>query len=224
VIAPGGAVDLFVSKGPAPLGLVMQLSFDTGTATDISGVDNHGTINGAVPAPGRIGAGALRFDGVNDMVVVPNSDSLGLETAMTLEAWVNPSARTGWHTVMLKEGVDTFAYEMYSNNPEINRPAAYFMDEVGNLRAATGTAVLPLNTWSHLATTWDGTTMRLYVNGVQVGSRAVSGTIAVSSGQLRIGGNAIWGEWFAGRIDEVRIYNRALSAAEVQADMTTPVP
>jgi hypothetical protein len=44
-----------------------------------------------------------------------------------------------------------------------------------------------------------------------------------SSNPLRVGGNAVWGEYFAGVIDEVRIYNRALSQAEVQADMTTPV-
>jgi hypothetical protein len=81
-----------------------------------------------------------------------------------------------------------------------------------------------LNIWTHLAATYDGTTLRLYVNGVQAGSRAVSGAIQVSNRPLRIGGNSVWGEWFAGRIDEVRIYRRALSAAEVQADMTTPVP
>ena len=226
VIAPGGAVDLFLSKGPAPVGLVMSLSFDTGTATDISGNDNHGTINGAVAAPGRVGPGALRFDGVNDMVVVPNSDSLGLETGMTLEAWVNPSARTGWHTVMLKEGTGTFAYEMYSNNPEINRPAAYFMDEAGALRAITGTAALPLNTWSHLATTWDGTTMRLYVNGVQVRSALRAGPMLATDGQLSIGGNLVWGgEFFAGMMDEVKIYDRALTAAEIQSDMNgDPLP
>ena len=64
--------------------------------------------------------------------------------------------------------------------------------------------------------------MRLYVNGVQVGSTAVSGSMAASTGALRIGGNAIWGEWFAGLIDEVRVYNRALSATEIQQDMQDP--
>jgi hypothetical protein len=63
----------------------------------------------------------------------------------------------------------------------------------------------------------------LYVNGTQVASRSVSGAIRTSSRALRIGGNTVWGEYFAGRIDEVRIYNRALSASQIQADMTTPV-
>ena len=63
----------------------------------------------------------------------------------------------------------------------------------------------------------------LYVNGVQAATRAVTGAIVTSSQPLRIGGNAAWGESFAGRIDEVRIYNRALTASEIQADMNTPV-
>jgi Concanavalin A-like lectin/glucanases superfamily len=61
-------------------------------------------------------------------------------------------------------------------------------------------------------------TLRVYVNGTQVASRAVSGPITISSGALRIGGNAVWGEYFSGLIDEVRVYERALSAAEIAAD------
>jgi len=89
--------------------------------------------------------------------------------------------------------------------------------------AASGTA-LPLNIWTHLAFSYDGATLRLYINGVQVGTQALTGPIAASTGSLRIGGNAVWGEYFKGLIDEVRIYNRALSAGEILADMVTPIP
>ena len=75
-----------------------------------------------------------------------------------------------------------------------------------------GTSALPLNTWSHLAATYDGATLRLYVNGVQVASQAVTAPIGTSTGALTIGGDALYGQYFAGRIDEVRIYNTALSA------------
>ena len=81
-----------------------------------------------------------------------------------------------------------------------------------------GTAALPAGVWSHLATTWDGSTLRLYVDGVQKASRAFAGPIRVSSGPLKIGGNAVWGEWFSGRIDDVRVYNRGLTAAEIARD------
>jgi Concanavalin A-like lectin/glucanases superfamily len=86
-----------------------------------------------------------------------------------------------------------------------------------------GTAAVPVGSWTHLAVTHDGTTLRLFVNGAQVASRSAPGAVLTSSGALRIGGNTVWREWFAGRIDEVRIYNRALSAAELQADMTAPI-
>ena len=88
---------------------------------------------------------------------------------------------------------------------------------------ARGTAALPLNTWTHLAVTFDNTTLRLFVNGTQVGTRAVAGPMVTSTGALRMGGNSLWGEYFQGRIDEVRVYSRALSATEIQTDMATPL-
>jgi hypothetical protein len=74
-----------------------------------------------------------------------------------------------------------------------------------------------------LRSSYDGATVRLYVNGAQAATVATSGSMTVSTGPLKLGGNAIWPEWFAGRIDDVRVYNRALGAAEIQADMNTPV-
>ena len=71
--------------------------------------------------------------------------------------------------------------------------------------------------------TWDGTTQRLWLNGTQVASRAVSGTLPNSTGALRFGGNNVWSEWFAGRLDEIRVYDRALTQAELQSDMTRAV-
>jgi len=59
------------------------------------------------------------------------------------------------------------------------------------------------------------------VNGTQVATRSISGQITPTTGALRIGGNSIWSEWFQGAVDEVRIYNRALSQGEIQTDMTT---
>ena len=86
-----------------------------------------------------------------------------------------------------------------------------------------GPSVLALNTWSHLAATYDGSTMRLYVNGVVVASKAQTGPIATSAGALSIGGDALYGQSFQGTIDEVRVYNVALTQAQIQSDMTTPI-
>jgi chitodextrinase len=79
------------------------------------------------------------------------------------------------------------------------------------------------NTWTHLATTYDGATLRLYVNGVEVASRAQAGSMATSTDPLQIGGDGIYGQYFQGMIDEVRVYNVALTAAQIQSDMNTPI-
>ena len=84
-----------------------------------------------------------------------------------------------------------------------------------------GTPALVVGTWAHLALTYDGAALRLYVNGVQVASR--TGNLLTSANPLQIGGDSIHGQYFSGIIDEVRIFNRARTAAEIQGDMQTPI-
>ena len=139
---------------------------------------------------------------------------------MTLEAWVRPTAGGDWKTVMLKEQPGQLAYALYSSTDN-GRPSGHVF--TGGDRAVNGPAALPNNAWSHLAMTWDGLTSRLYVNGTQVASGALTGTAATSALPLRIGGNTVWSEWFSGLIDEVRVYNRALSAAEIANDRDTAI-
>jgi concanavalin A-like lectin/glucanase superfamily protein/Big-like domain-containing protein len=209
---------------PPPTGLVSALGFDeaTGTtATDSSGASNPGTINGPTRSTtGKFG-GALSFDGVNDIVTVADSNSLDLTAGMTLEAWVRPSVITGWRTVLMKERTGGLVYALYSNG-DTNRPNAHAF--IGSTEFDTrGTAQVAANVWTHLAATYDGLNLRLYVNGTQTASRALTGNMVTSTGALRIGGNNIWPEWFAGLIDEVRVYNKALTATEVAADMNRPI-
>ena len=206
---------------PAP-GLVAAYSFDAGsgsTLADESGSGNSGTISGATwTSNGKFG-GALSFDGTNDWVEIADASSLDLTTGMTLEAWVKPSAApSGWSTVLSKER-NRLAYGLFAGE-DTGRSAGQVV--IANEHTALGDE-LPPGVWSHLATTYDGATLRLYVNGVLSGSTPVSGSIRTSSGQLRIGGNSRGGRWFAGQIDEVRVYDRALSSAELQADAATPV-
>ncbi len=207
--------------GTAPVGAWGFDETSGTTVTDGSGRGNNGTIAGAVrTTAGKFGS-ALTFDGVNDWVTVADSASLDLSTRATLEAWVFPTALgASWRTAMLKEQPGQLVYALYANN-DIARPSGHLFT-TGDL-FSNGTAALPLNAWSHLAMSWDGTTQRLYVNGNQVASRALAGTLPNSAGALRFGGNGVWPEWFAGRLDEIRIYDRALSQAELQTDMTKPV-
>ena len=208
---------------------VAAYGFNEGSGTsaaDASGNGNVGAISGASwTNDGRFGK-ALSFDGVNDWVTVASSSFLNFTTSMTLEAWVFPTANGSgsWRNILIKERTAGEAYNLYAN-ADTNQPIAYVVrasqpDAALDVR---GGSQLPLNTWTHLALTFDNSTLRLYVNGVQVGTRAVAGPLLTTTGSLRIGGNSIWGEFFAGRLDEIRLYNRALTQGEIQTDMSTAV-
>ncbi len=210
---------------PSPSGgLMAAYSADRGwgtTLTDLSGRGNNGTISGATWSTAGKYGGALSFDGFDDLVTVADSNSLDLTTGMTLEAWVFPTAlRWAWRTVVIKEQPGQLAYALYANT-DTDRPSGHVF--IGGDRDTRGPSMLPTNAWTHLAATYDGSRLRLYVNGVQASSRALAGSTLRSTGALRIGGNNVWEEWFKGRIDEVRVYNRALSSSEIQKDMTTRV-
>jgi uncharacterized repeat protein (TIGR02543 family) len=121
----------------------------------------------------------------------------------------------------MKETPSDLAYGLYAHD-NAPRPAGY-INTAGGLVGVPGTTALARNAWTHLAATYDGAILRLYVNGTPVGTRTTTQTMLSSTSPLRLGGNSVWGEYFQGRIDEVRIYNRALSQIEVQERMNTPV-
>ena len=205
---------------------VAAFGFNEGSgesAFDASGNANTGTITGATRAPGKFG-NSLNFDGISDLVRINGSASLNMSSGMTLEAWVKPTAnQSGWRNILQRE---TAAYFLHASHDQgALRPATGgTFDGVNNVVAAPSADVISLNnSWVHLASTYDGTTLRLYVDGDQVAERAVSGSIETNNNPLWIGGNKPYGEFFQGQIDEVRIYNRALSESDIRRDMITPV-
>jgi PKD repeat protein len=201
-------------------GLVAAYSFDADagpTITDISGNGNSGVINTAHwTNSGKFG-NALSFDGVSSATVT-DSPSLDLTGSLTLEAWVMPTSFTGdFQPIIIKPMDSSFnqiSYVLQGSSRPSKMPSIGLSASPENLM---GPSPLPLNMWSHLAGTYDGSTVRLYVNGVQVASEAVAGPITTSTEAIRIGMS------WAGVIDEVRIYNRAISASEIQSDMKTPI-
>jgi hypothetical protein len=208
------------APAPSPLGLVASFAFDEAagtTITDSSLRSNDGTIVGATRTSGRHGR-ALVFDGVDDYATVAGAAQLNLTTGMTLEAWIYPTAGGSvWRQAVLKEAPGGLSYALYGSD-KFARPVAY-VNAAGTDIGSRGTSRLPLSTWSHVAATFDGLTLRLYVNGAMRSGKMVGGTITTAHGPLRIGGNTVWGEWFKGRIDDVRVFDRALSPAELKADM-----
>ena len=217
-----GVVTITNDDGAPTAGLVAAYGFNenTGTTTaDSSGNNLTGTIAGAAWTTAGKNGNALSFDGANDMVSIADNSVLDVAT-VTLMAWVRPTTLGDWRTAVLKESNGGLAYALYAED-NLSRPAAYI--NLGQDRDATGTTALVANTWTHIAMTYDGTAIGFYTNGALVATTTVSGTLATSTQPLRIGGNAIWSEFFAGQIDDVRVYNRALSLAEIQSGMNTPV-
>ena len=248
-VAPGSAVALVISSGapvtpPATGGLVLALGFEEASgnvAADSSAAPMNGTLAAGAAAPTRVAAGkygrALSFDGGDSVAIADvTASKLDLTNGMTLEAWVNPSSMNGWESVVYKErgaaGTGLLSYALYAHDGDASTPPAGYVrtSSGGPDRGIQGTSRLPLNTWSHIAVTYTsaagaGSTLRIYVNGALVNT--VTGptqNILQGNNSLRIGNsNAPVSEGFNGLIDEVRVYNRALSAAEIATDMNTPV-
>ena len=205
--------------GPSA-GLVAAYAFDEGSggvAVDASGNGHAGTLAGATWTTGRYGGG-LSFNGTSAYVGL---GSLGTfyNTAFTLEAWVqkqtakNDVAIVGsWAGSGPMLWVDHLAshYQLTLGSNGISG----YLDSGHNPIAGQ---------WQHLAATYDGTTARYYIDGTEVASRAVTGSVG-SSNIWRIGAYGTTpGGFFDGVIDDVRIYNRALTAGDVRFDLAQQV-
>ena len=217
-----------VSAAQAGGGLVAAYNFEEtsgATVVDISGNSNHGTISGATrTTSGKYGK-ALSFDGASNWVTVNDSASLDLTTSVTVEAWIYPNNLDSgwWYCVLAKDHSGGASYYLAASSDRNQPEFGVGTEDWSWYKLYGGPSLLQPNTWVHLAATYDGAIQRLYVNGSEVSNRAQSGRMMVSDGALHIGGSGTWNEFFRGRIDEVRIYNRALSAGEIQTDMNTAV-
>ncbi len=207
---------------------VAAYSFDEGegtTAGDLTGDGHTATIHGARwTAHGRYG-GAIEFEGEEgEYLSVPDSPDLDLAEEFTLEAWVRPQGYNRWAPIVGKQmspDENPYVFDYFLADGDSTPGVAYGGTANSEGELDSGEA-LPEGTWSHVAVTYDGIRLRLYVNGELVGEEA-SAQPPVTEGGLLIGGDAVTEAFFDGRIDEVRIYNRVLDKGEVQADMEAPL-
>jgi len=211
-------------NAPITYGQVAAYSFNEGTGSsvaDASGNNNLGTVTaGSWTTSGKFG-NSLVFNGTSTRVFIGSSTSLNLTAGMTVMAWVYPTAnQTGNRTIIRRE---TNGYWLYSGRTTgTMRP--YGGAVVGSgTETVTAPTALALNTWSHVAVTYDGATVSLYVNGTLVSTNGASGSIVSGTTPLYIGGTASSTDYFQGRIDEVRVYNRALSSTELATIRNTAI-
>lgn len=129
-------------------------------------------------------------------------------------AWVNPSASPVSDTILWKNN----EFRLQTDASAIPTCSIYYSGAWQT--AATATSIIPTSEWTHLMCVYDGTTLWTYVNGVPEGSQTLGGSVASSTNALNVARTSAGAGYFAGRIDDIRIYPIALPPAFVGQVMT----
>ena len=204
-----------------PQGLVGYWNFDQGSGTiayDSSGNNNQGTIHGASRTGGKIN-GALNFNGQNNYVDCGKSETLDPTQAATLEAWINfnqlPSAANHIMEIASRSGGGTDLDLQVETDNRIK-----FFIGTGTPNVAISNTVVVTNTWYHIAVTYQASNnIKIYVNGVLEKTTSINIARNANPNNFTIGQSGFWpGRFFNGIIDEVKVFNRALSAQEIVAE------
>lgn len=191
---------------------------------DFSGKGNHGTTNGSMTADdwvvakkpnGQVGH-ALDFDGDNHYVSLGTNNIFELTSRLSISAWIKHDV-TGVYEGIVQKGTDGIfgMYEIHVNNTD----KFTFIINNDSANQANSVTTIGTTSWYHVAATWDkdisSGLMTVYVNGIAEGTDTFASALTAQSTDLRIGRYSSSLEW-NGLIDDVRIYNRALSADEIK--------
>src|SRR3989338_305175 len=190
-----------------------------GNADDIVNGNDGALQNGVTFAPGMVGQ-AFSFDGVDDFVSVPDSANQK-PAVLTVATWFNLPRHTqpGAYGLMVsKYGGSYNGWMLHMEASASCGPAFEIVGQPSRQAYVCSNVPGPLNNWVHVAGTYDGTTVSIYVNGVLKGSGTLGGGYTPTSTLLTMG-KASWGNigYNAGLLDDVQLFNRALSASEIQA-------
>lgn len=172
--------------------------------------------------------GCLSFDGSNDYALAPHDQSLQLTTSGTISVWAYPTTQktTAFVGKFSSNQFTTLEYGLFygADGNNDGKARLYIWSSNSNNEVAS-TSALPLNTWTHIAATWDGTTMKMYINGKLNASATQTITPYAGTNHITIGADsnagtnpALW-RYFEGKLDEIKIYNTPLTQDQVQTDM-----
>lgn len=220
------AIALFSTAMAAEPNLVGYWPLDEGSGKetkDASGNGNNGKlVNDPEWVAGKFGK-ALKFDGASNYVEVPDSEVMAIDTDLTFAAWFQPdvtiNAGDGGYRLMSKNN----DYFMLFNYTNIGQLGFLVKDPAGtNFFVHSTTAEWKQDDWYHVAGTYDGKELKIYVNGNLEAKSAYTGKIGTSGLTLWIGADD-YPNYFSGAIDEVRIYNKALDEAAIKKMMNGPV-
>ncbi len=202
---------------PLNAGLQLYLPFNDSTANDRSGKGHNGFVSGAVynSSGGVMGSGAFGFNGINSFIDVGNWNVSG--DNITLSAWVSPLGNSAGQ-IILGQSINLthvdpyFSWALYrdpSNGSHVRVGSTFFSWSANSLRGGIG--------WVHVAAVYNGINLSLYIDGSLVNSTSKTGSINASLRNVTVGARSTSprANFFNGTIDEVRVYNRSLSADEI---------
>ena len=194
-----------------------------GTATDAINGTTGSLGRGVTYGTGEVGL-SFNFDGTtNSTITLPGSATGPLDITgnqITIESWVYQTDRTQANNSTIQQQIldkysPTSGYALYTLNGVLRFSGTTTVTTRFILDAPSA---IPLNAWTHVAVTYDGVTARMFVNGVQVSSIALTGTLVHSPGIVAIGNHNVGTAYgFKGKIDELTVYSRALDADEIQS-------
>lgn len=210
-----------VDSAPPQSTIVAHWKMDEGggsTLTDASGNGNNATITGTPTWVTGTDGLAIRFNGSSQFATVPDNPSLDITGPITLTAWIKPE-KTATQYIIKKAvygTVDGYELSLSSSGYVFFR---LNQDTSGDTYRLNSTTSYPSDgaTWMHVAATFDGSVIRLYINGVENTTKVLSTaqTIAANAEPLSIGAQNDGVYKFKGAIDDARIYDKALSASEI---------
>jgi hypothetical protein len=210
-------------------GLVAYYPF-SGNAVDSSGNGNNGTINGAVLSLDRFGNSnrSYSFNGVSDYIQVPHSNSLNLTGDLTISSWFRSITPINNYQTIIAKRDETFgfaypwslgiSYAAGSSGTEYKKAFFGIRDSLGATHYHFTGDTIQQNTWEHLLVVVRNDTSLIYLNGQLDTAKAITILRSGNTFPMNIGWNKIPGsEQMFGNIDDIRIYNRAINASEIQA-------
>jgi hypothetical protein len=202
--------------------LLVHMNEGSGSsAADASGWGNNGTFGaGTTWTTGKF-SNALQFDGTTSSVTIPNNPSLN-PAAITAEAWIYPTGKNGEQSILEKRNTGGFNLAV-SGAAGVYDVWANVCDPSNNQTYAKVWTAINANTWTHVAMTYDGSNVKLYLNGVMAASSQTVTAVNItgSSDPLKIGKGNVWmGSyfWFQGSIDDVAVFNHAKTVDEIAVD------
>jgi hypothetical protein len=214
---------------PVSANLMAAYNFNEGTGSttqDVSGHNHTATLSNATWSTAGKNGGALNFNGSTGYAEVSHTANLNITgNEITLSAWVNPDV-LGTNILIAKPASSSAhddPYFSYSLHLYPSGRPRFYLTLNGATYSVSSSSIPPTGNWYHLAGVYNGSTMKIYVNGIEQGSISATGTITGYSTPLRLGTNGGFEEDFDGKMDDVRIYNIALTQAEIQTDMNTPL-